>query len=724
MGQTLRRFSAFIAFAAAACSCAAAGSDDFEARLDRGAQWRRAGQTQQALALLTEARAAAATPGQRMQAAAELGLTLAQQRRFDEARTALTQAYELAGDDAPARAAYALELGRLASREHDDAAAVRYLTEAEHAADARIALAAALHLAQTRPAAERLTALEALAPTILRQGDAALLAGLGHQAQAAGASALAWRSWEQARRSAAPGSRAQLEALDGLAGLYEAQGRHAEALSLGHAGLAALAGQPIAATGELAIAMEWRHARLYKAAGQTGAALAAYRRAADRLEALRADIAIELDDGSSSYQRWFEPIYLGLAESLLDMADTQPPEHRGDLLRGARDAVELLRQTEMQDFLGDRCAVDAVKGGSATVIPPGTAVIYTVLLPQRLELLVETARGLSRVTQPVAREELRKLAGQFAATLRNQGAHFLTLSRRLHERLLRPLENLLQEEQVDTLVLVPDGAMRMLPFGALHDGQRFAIEKYAIGSVAGMTMTNTTPPRDPLASNLLAGASDFGPVVDKFMQTPAGQELAAQLRGGANARSVRESLALPGVGREIAALGRLLPGQQLLNTGFTVDAFSRAARSGRYRVLHVASHGVFGGDARSSFVLAYDDLLTLDGLQRLLGAEALRRQSLELLTLSACETAEGNERAPLGISGAAIRARAKSVLGTLWPVDDDASVALMQGFYGPLAAGGLSKAQALRQAQRELLAQPRFAHPFFWAPFTLIGNWL
>ncbi|MGM9480659.1 CHAT domain-containing protein [Roseateles sp. NT4] len=670
--------------------------------------------------MITATAKAAETPQQRMRAAAELGLTLAQERRFGEARAALTLAYGLA--EGESRAAYALELGTLAAREHDDAAAARYLTEAAQTGDARVRLAAALNLARTRPDAERLPALRALSAAVMAQGDAALLVSLGHQARALGATELAWRSLEQARHAAAAGSRAQLDALDGLAGLYESQGRFTEALSLDRTGLAALVGQPVGGTGEMAIEFEWRNARLYKAQGQGDAALAAYQRAADRLEALRADIPIELEDGSSSYSRWFEPIYLGLTESLLDASDGLPPERAGALLRRARDAMELLRQTEMQDFLGDRCAVDAVKGGSATVIPAGTVVIHAVLLPQRLELLVESAQGFRRVSQPFTREDMRGQASRFAAELRNQGAGFLTLSQRLYDRLLRPLQATLEELHADTLVLVPDSALRMVPFGALHDGRRFAIEQYALGDVAGLSMTNTTAPHTQLNSNLLAGVADFGPVVDKLMLTRTGRELAAQTDG--TPRSVQASLALPGVNREILTLEKLLPGERLLNSAFTVDAFSRAARSGRYRIIHVASHGVFGGDAHSSFMLAYDDLITLDSLQLLLGAESLRRQPLELLTLSACETAEGNERAPLGISGAAIRARAKSVLGTLWPVDDDAAVELMQRFYGGLAEGRTSKAQALRQAQRELLAKPQFAHPFFWAPFTLIGNWL
>jgi CHAT domain-containing protein len=133
---------------------------------------------------------------------------------------------------------------------------------------------------------------------------------------------------------------------------------------------------------------------------------------------------------------------------------------------------------------------------------------------------------------------------------------------------------------------------------------------------------------------------------------------------------------------------------------------------------------VFAGSGNASYIMAYDDLLTLDGLQTLLGGDQFRKRPIQLLTLSACETAEGDERSPLGISGVAIKARAQSVLGTLWPVDDAAAQQLMTRFYRGLTAEKHSKAEALRQAQIEMLRNEQTSHPFFWAPFLLIGNWL
>jgi CHAT domain-containing protein len=140
-------------------------------------------------------------------------------------------------------------------------------------------------------------------------------------------------------------------------------------------------------------------------------------------------------------------------------------------------------------------------------------------------------------------------------------------------------------------------------------------------------------------------------------------------------------------------------------------------------VVHIASHGVFGDSADDTFIMTFDELLTLDGLQALLRDPRLRGAPIELITLSACQTAEGDDRAPLGMSGTALKARARSALGTLWPVSDAAASTLMAQFYRLLADGRHSKIGALREAQIELLKNPAQRHPFFWAPFILIGDW-
>ncbi|MBV8501837.1 MAG: CHAT domain-containing protein [Paucibacter sp.] len=726
----------------------------FEQTLAEGVALRQLGSLNASIEQLNRAAAQAVEDRERMRAAGELGTSLLQSRRLDDARIQLRKAYGMAAG--PERAGYALMLGNLAmvlkqEREaRQDYEEVRALVGP---VPSFLGLSADLNLVRMAPPEEQLPALRGLSELLAKAGKltdaelAALSLNLAHQAQGLGSEgrALAYPNLQRARSLAPKPGRLQVEALDALARLYEDEARPHDSLALNAQALEQAQQQPIGSVGEPMIALEWRAARLHTALGDPVLALAAWRRVVDRLEALRADIPIDFEDGGSSFRQLFEPVYMGLADGLIKASDGRSGAAHDALLREAMQVVEMIKQSEMQDYLGDRCTVDEVKGGTATVIPPGTAIVYPLIFAERLELLVMTRAGPSRFTEPVPGAELRRTAAQFADQLRNLNPGYIWNARKLYKHLLLPLEGLVAEQSIDTLVVVPDGALRLVPMAALHDGKRFAIERYAVVTAAGLSMTNTSrPAARGAAGALLAGASQFGSAVDRLLQTSQGRELIASVEPeralntagddkplSTEARSVqeralRESLALPGVTREIDELGSMLPGaSRMLDAAFTVGNFREAAASGRYSFVHIASHGIFGGDARSSFLLAYDDLLTLGGLQELLLADRVRQHPLELLTLSACETAEGNERAPLGISGAAIKARAKSVLGTLWPVNDDAAVRLMVRFYAGLAGPDQpTKAQALRQAQRELLADKAFAHPFFWAPFSLIGNWL
>jgi len=191
---------------------------------------------------------------------------------------------------------------------------------------------------------------------------------------------------------------------------------------------------------------------------------------------------------------------------------------------------------------------------------------------------------------------------------------------------------------------------------------------------------------------------------------------------GTRAPDLAEDLALPGVAEEIRALKATTRGDRLLNSEFTVARFEQQFGAEEYRTVHIASHAVFSQRAEGSFILAYDDLLTMDQLQNLLRGRTLEENPISLLSLSACQTAEGDDRVPLGIAGAALKAHAGSALGSLWPVDDVATKTLMVGFYESMSKGDIAKAKALQQAQLALLRNKSTDHPFFWAPFILVGN--
>jgi CHAT domain-containing protein len=155
-----------------------------------------------------------------------------------------------------------------------------------------------------------------------------------------------------------------------------------------------------------------------------------------------------------------------------------------------------------------------------------------------------------------------------------------------------------------------------------------------------------------------------------------------------------------------------------------VSEFAKDLKEEPYTILHVASHGVFEGDPSKTFLLAFDQKLTMDRLDQLIGLFKYREEPLELLTLSACETAAGDDRAALGLAGIAIKAGARSAVATFWQVHDQVAAELITEFYRQLQDPAVSRAVALQRAQLKVLADPRYDHPGFWAPFLMINSWL
>ena len=769
MHKSLRYLIALLAIMLNFSAALAQGQRDWSSLIMKAIIDRQEGRIELSIANFRQAESLAGNSQERLQAYTELATSLRQARRVGEAEQTLLASLPLASGEQ--RAKMEFELGNLATLRKDVATArIHYLIVQEIVGTSTaLGIGARLNLLSSLSGKEQreglLLLFEQIATGAGTQFNAHLYLKLGHQARLLGDAnlPLAFRSLDRARALASnsPASRLHLESLDELAQVYEQQARHADALKLSMAALTFLRANNHVANGDLTIAFEWRLARLYQALGLDEQALAAYQRAENALELIRQDIPIDYDDGSSSFSSTFEPIYLGLIDLLIKKArkiSENSPAHQKELLLHAQNLLELMKQTELQDYLGDRCALDAVKAGSKTVIPAGTLILQPIIFPDRIELLVQTTSNMIDFTTRIEDKQVLATAHKFSAELREHQGNYLDSGQRLYDWLLRPLDAFIAANRIDTIVFVAASALRTMPLAALHDGHQYAIEKYAIANVTGLSMTNTTPPLKLEMSALVAGAANFGLVVEKYATlrsaelaevAPMPDTIAAAANGAAKGRllrsvraniktrdlptvatraeqldSLRTALALPGVTKEIHALQHILPGTTLLDTQFTLNAFTLAAQSAQYRIVHVASHGLFGGTASTSYILTYDDLLTLDGLQRMLKGEQFQKHPIELLSLSACETAAGSERAPLGIAGAAMKARARSVLGTLWPVDDEAAVNIMEKFYSGLVTQKLSKAQALRQSQLELLKQPQLSHPFFWAPFALIGNWL
>jgi CHAT domain-containing protein len=189
--------------------------------------------------------------------------------------------------------------------------------------------------------------------------------------------------------------------------------------------------------------------------------------------------------------------------------------------------------------------------------------------------------------------------------------------------------------------------------------------------------------------------------------------------------SVQGFPALDFVPAELRSIEPVYQGETLLNRAFVTPALRRKLTQEQFSIVHIASHGQFNRDARKTFVLTYDDKLTLDDLEALIRPAQYRGRPVELLVLSACQTASGDDRAALGLAGVAVKAGARSALASLWSVNDQSTSAVISEFYHQLRqAPSVSKARALQAAQIKMLADRRYRHPCYWAPYLIIGNWL
>jgi CHAT domain-containing protein len=754
-GMVVSRFvvaGIFMSFLCHTVSVAYA-ADAWQQGIDDGISLRQQGRLQRSVDVLRAAKKTAQNSSRSAVTAAELGATLLLEHRFDDAEVELLAAFRSTTGEIRARVAN--DLGNLYFARKQQDLARNYLNEASRgtSTDPSLAIAIKLNLIRMSPQPETLNQLQDLVPSLsalppTRQ-QARLLLNLGEQASQLGVSGLplAYSALDAARRTAEQNgeNRLRLEAMDALSQLYEDNQRWDDLALLIPA---TLDGDSTDSARDLQLSLEWRLARALISLGHKPLALAAIQRAVEHAQAIRADLPIESVTGISTYRSVYAPLYETYIQLLLESLAAQSDQRQQITLGHVRDALEATRQAEMHDFLGDRCTIE--EPGDGLRIDASSAVLYPILLNDRIDLLLATAQGLWRTSTPVSGASIRSLAREFATALRNGDLDFDTSGRQLHAALIAPIEERLRLSGIRTLVLATDGELRLVPFAALPSGSGYLGERFAIASVTGMSMTSTTARPETAVKALLAGVAEPGGVVTKLASSTILDQLGGESRrissGGESRKqrtlrwasidpadgylsrdswiaSLKQRLALPEVDGEIHALGRSLAGKILFNQGFTVDSFKDEAESGSYKIVHVASHGIFGGTAESSFILAYDDVIGINRLQTLLESEHLQQQRIELLSLSACETADGNERAPLGIAGAAIRARAKAVLGTLWSVDDNAARQVMEGFYAGITIGKLEKAAALQQAQLKLRQNPQFAHPFYWAPFTLIGNW-
>ncbi len=444
----------------------------------------------------------------------------------------------------------------------------------------------------------------------------------------------------------------------------------------------------------------WQRGRVLQAQGHIDAAADAYRKALMLLQPIRQALLNGRRNARQVFREEIRPVYYALADVLLQQAANATGTAQQEMLDEVRSVLEIMKAAELQDYFQDECVAQLRhRVAVSDRIPPHTAVFYPILLPDRTELLLQLADNhlyAMRVSFPG--DQVNQLASELQAHLQAPRSWlFLDHAQTLHRLLFAPLYPLLKQHQVQTVVFVPDGALRMIPPAVLHHDKSYLIEDFALVTTPGLDITDLDRVALHSTQALLGGLS----------------------------QAVQGFSALPGVQQEIERVGDLYEQHtSLLNKDFDLPAIRQTLQQQAYQVIHMASHGQFERDPEKSFILTYDGKLTMTRLETLLQSSSYQEGGIDLLTLSACQTAVGDDRAALGLAGVAVQSGARSALASLWSVNDEATAELVTEFYQQLQNPALNKAQALQGAQRALLAQPRFRHPSYWAAFMLIGNWL
>ncbi|MBD2165152.1 CHAT domain-containing protein [Calothrix membranacea FACHB-236] len=486
-------------------------------------------------------------------------------------------------------------------------------------------------------------------------------------------------------------------ALGNLGGLYEQTQQFDSAQELTQEALAI--SQAINAP-DITYRWQWQLGRLLKAKGDFKGALAAYSESVKILQSLRNDLVAINPEVQFSFRDEVEPIYRQLVNLLLrSKGNSQPSQEK---LVQARAVIESLQLAELDNFFRVACLegkpiqIDSVIDRQ----DPTAAVIYPIILDDTIEVILKLPQQpLRHYKTNISANEVETIVDQLRQelikpyTLRQTQA----LSKQIYNWLLQPAQEYLAKSQIKTLVFVLDGSLRNIPMAALYDGQQYLIQKYAIALTPGLQLL--TP------------------------KSWSQQQIKALTAGITEAR--QGFSALSNVAQELNQIKSEVPTKVLLNQKFTSQNFQEQVNSVLFPVVHLATHGQFSSQADETFILTWDSRINVNQLDTLLRIRETQRQNaIELLVLSACQTAAGDKRAALGLAGIAVRAGARSTLASLWNVDDKSTAELMSQFYRELTSQKLTKAEALRQAQLALLNNPKYQHPLFWAAYVLVGNWL
>lgn len=536
-----------------------------------------------------------------------------------------------------------------------------------------------------------------------------------------------------------------------LGKMYQQQGRFSQATELTRQAL--ILAQQRNITGdarEITYLWQSQLGNLLKQQGDTKGAVTAYTAAYNTLQSLRTDLNANNRDVQFDFLQEVRPVYLELVDLLLkenfnveelnsiivanskiskQKTEANKPKSR---LEFARRVIESLQLAELDNFFQDPCSQETNVAVQIDDIDRQAAVIYPIVLKDRLEVILSLpGKSLQKVAVPVSEEKVNDTLDELYdrldnATVSNSARNILStfnpnpeelkeniqtllpIFKELHTWLIQPFVTDLEANKIRNLVFVLNGRLQRVPMAALYDGQQYLIEKYGVALVPSLQLVNPKILERNQLKVLAAGVSEQIKIQEETFP------------------------ALVNVPKELNEIKEAFPAsEKLLNQEFTAKTIQKQLQS-NFPVVHLATHGLFSSNPEKNFIITGDGKsISVNELSALLREP---QRDLELLVLSACETATGDERAILGLAGTAVRSGARSTLATLWAVSDASTAQMMGRFYQELKKPGETKLDALRTAQLSLLeslkTKPTFdglkglpAHPYYWAPYVLVGNW-
>ncbi len=432
---------------------------------------------------------------------------------------------------------------------------------------------------------------------------------------------------------------------------------------------------------ELLGQLQWDLGRLYNRTNADQKSLKYYRQAILSNETIRKQLASATRNVQLNYQRTTDKLYREFFSVLF-----KNPSQK--ILKEVILLKQKLHLSQLESYFGNPCKISETQAEN-----PHTnlekATIYTIILDSSLHEIIELPHGeYLHQTIQISQEKLESLIRQWRLELEDEFTFdFLTTAEQLYDWLIKPWTEKLQG--IKTLVFVNDGVLWSVPMSALWKGQ-YLIESYQVAYSLGLEESKNKTSQELFP--VLFGTTQ----TSKAFKTP-----------------------LPFVKEEIKKIREIVGGNAYLDERFSLQQFNLALNSEQYTILHLASHAKFSSFEKS-FIQTGTGLLSLEELEKLLQT---RKAPLQLLTLSGCQTAAGNDRSIYGIAGVGIRANIPSVLGTIWFVDDSTTSQLMINFYR-IWKEKASPLEALRQSQLQLIQSPSGSHPRFWSAFLFLteGN--